>query len=79
MTFRNKEKEIQLLSQLYIDLNKVQDDFSEILPPFPEKFTKENVSEDIIDLYNKFTALIENVEGMLRHDSKVNTFDLDNI
>ena len=53
--------EKEALSKLFIDLCKIQEDFSKIFPPAPEVITLDNSSEEGLEIYNKISILIDNV------------------
>ena len=70
--------EKECLSKLFVDLCKIQEDFSKVFPPSPEVITLNNSSEETVEIYNKISALIDNVEDTLIDKFNVDTFMLNN-
>jgi hypothetical protein len=68
--------EKEALSKLFVDLCKIQEDFSKIFPPAPEVITLDNSSEESLDIYNKISILIDNVEDTLIDKFNIDTFIL---
>jgi hypothetical protein len=68
--------EKEALSKLFVDLCKIQEDFSKIFPPAPEIITLDNSSEESLDIYNKISILIDNVEDTLIDKFNIDTFIL---
>jgi hypothetical protein len=70
--------EKEALSKLFVDLCKIQEDFSKVFPPAPEVITSHNSSEESLEIYNKISTLIDNVEDTLIDKFNVDTFMLNN-
>jgi hypothetical protein len=70
--------EKEALSKLFVDLCKIQEDFSKVFPPAPEVITLDNSSEEGLEIYNKIGTLIDNVEDTLIDKFNVDTFMLNN-
>jgi hypothetical protein len=68
--------EKEALSKLFVDLCKIQEDFSKIFPPAPEVITLDNSSEESLYIYDKVSILIDNVEDTLIDKFNVDTFIL---